>query len=286
MKNKKKNLLYWVIAVAVVACVLFGGLQLSDEKKVDIVFLGDSIIGNVSYEIQGIDVVQEKTGMKVFNGAFGGACMSYREWENVELEPLLWCMAELSEAICYEDFKAQKAGMAHGSYYGLINHITPDYYANRMDELSNIDFSKVKILVIQHGTNDYNTGTPLDNENDPYDKTTFGGALRSSLKLFQEKYPSLRIIIMTPTYCELGEGRTAKCYNTNYGGGTLDQFVEKEKEIAKQFGVEVLDAYHNSGIWEDNADIYLDDGIHPSQEGQILLGEFISEYLLQEPYYK
>ncbi len=279
MKKQKKNLLYGVISIVLIMVVLFTTLLPRFDKKVDIVVLGDSIMGNLLYPTHSLDIVSEKTGKSVFNGAFGGTCMAYKQRENVMLEPAAWSMIELAEAICYGDFGLQKAALSHAYQYKNINHLVPDYYVKRMEDLSQIDFSEVEILIIEHGTNDYNTGTPLDNAENFYDKGTFGGALRSGLKLFQEKYPHLRIVLMSPVYCEVeGQG---KCYEVSCGGGTLDEYVEKEKEIAEEFGIDFLDAYHQSGIWEENAKTYLFDGIHPSEEGQALLGEFIAEYLLK-----
>ncbi len=275
----KKEGLYWGISGAVVVCILILLCTLGQPKeKYDVVILGDSIIGNGTYNLHCTEIIEQKTGMKVFNGAFGGTCMSVVERENMYTESSLWCMAELAEAICYEDFGAQKASMAYGDYYKEINNSTLDYFKDRMEELSGIDFGQTQILIIEHGTNDYNAGQALENGDDPYDKGTFAGALRSSLKLLKETYPDLRIIVMSPIYCEIGEG---KCYDTSFGGGTLEEYVEKEKEIAKEFGVEFLDAYHNSGIWEDNAEDYLADALHLSGEGQVVLGEFLADYLLK-----
>lgn len=278
----KKEWFYW--GGAVVLAAVFGLLVLRSgmpKEKYDIVILGDSVIGNTSYTAHCTEIAAERTGRTVFNGAFGGTCMSYVEWENRQVESSLWCMAELAQAICYRDFSAQKASVAYGDYYEETNTSTLEYFKKRMNELAEIDFGKVEILIIEHGTNDYNSGQPLENEENPYDETTFAGALRSSLKLLKETYPDLRIIVMSPLYCEL-QGRTAKCYEISYGGGILDEYVEKEREIAAEFGVEFLDAYHESGIWEDNADTYLMDDLHPSQEGQILLGNFLADYLLEE----
>ena len=67
--------------------------------------------------------------------------------------------------------------------------------------LSRIDFSKTEVLIIEHGTNDYNSGQILDNPKDTMDVTTFAGALRTTLSLLQEKYPQLRIILVSPIYC-------------------------------------------------------------------------------------
>ncbi len=262
------------------ACVLGLCLLPGPKEQVDIVFLGDSILGNASYSVSCVEIVGEKTGMTAFNGAFGGTGMAYRPGEAGQSETAYWSMAELAEAICYEDFAPQRATMAYGDYYKDTNLSTLDYFKERMDALAEIDFSRVQILIIEHGTNDYNSGCPLDNAEDPYDKGTFGGALRSSLTLLQETYPDLRIILMTPIYCALGEDFTKKCYDTDYGGGTLDKYVDKVKEIAESFDIEVIDAYHESGIWEDTVKQYLADYLHPSKEGEILLGEFVADYLL------
>lgn len=278
----KRKWLYWggAVLAAAVFCLLGFRIGLPKEKY-DIVILGDSVIGNQSYATHCTEIVAERTGLSVFNGAFGGTCMSYVQWENRQVESSLWCMTELAQAVCYRDFAAQKASVAYGDYYEETNTSTLEYFKDRMNELAEIDFREVKILIIEHGTNDYNSGQPLENGEDPYDKTTFAGALRCSLKLLGETYPDLRIIVMSPLYCEL-QGRTAKCYETSYGGGTLDEYVEKEREVAGEFGVEFLDAYHASGIWENNADTYLMDDLHPSQEGQILLGNFLADYLLEK----
>lgn len=279
MKNKyKRSLLYWAAAAVIAAFILIMSLGGRPKDQYDVVIWGDSIIGNGKYDAHCTEIVEQKTGLTVFNGAFGGTCMSVVAKENVYLESSLWCMAELAEAVCYKDFGAQMASVAYGDYYKETNISTLDYFKERMEHLSEIDFSRVQILIIEHGTNDYNAGQPLDNEKDPYDKNTFGGALRSSLKLLKETYPDLRIIIMSPLYCEIEGG---KCYETGFGGGTLDEYVEIEREIAEEFGVEFLDAYHGSGIWEENADYYLADDLHLSGEGQVVLGEFLAKYLMK-----
>ena len=90
----------------------------------------------------------------------------------------------------------------------------------------------------------------------------------------------MRILLVSPIYCALGENNDRKCYDTKYGsGGYLQEYVELEKEIAAEFGVEWLDAYHESGIWEENASEYLPDYLHPNAKGHELLSDFLAEYL-------
>lgn len=279
----KQNIGYGAFG-AFFALLLLGIIVWSGQNtsEYEIVVLGDSVVGNQYSESSITDVMQQRLDMTVFNGALGGTGMAFQNHELVASEvPSLWCMAELAKAICYDDWGAQKACVEYGDNYRKINTQTLKYFKNRIEELSHIDFDKVKILIIEHGTNDYNSGCPLDNESDPYDITTYGGALRSSLRLLKETYPDLRIVLVTPVYCEFGEDGARKCYNTDFGGGYLDDYVEKEKEIAADFGVEVIDAYHNSGIHEENIEEYLLDRLHPTQEGTVLLGEFLADYFLQ-----
>lgn len=281
MNKKQKNVVYTAVSVLLVICFVVISVWEQPKEEYDIVFLGDSVVGNVWFEPSCVGVVRERTGQKVFNGAFGGTAMSGVEWEQGVAEPALWSMANLAKAICYEDFSAQKASMSYADHYKEVNTQALSFFKERMEELSRVDFEKVDILIITHGTNDYNNGKTLDNPDDPFDEATFGGALRSTLKLLQEHYPDLRIILMTPVYCEIGKQGELKSHEVSFGGGTLCDYVEKEKEIAAAYGVEVLDAYYESGIGEENIEEYLFDYLHPNIEGNILLGNFVADYLLE-----
>ena len=281
MSKNQKNVISLAVSVLLVICFAVICLWERPKEEYDIVFLGDSVVGNAWYEPTCVSVVSERTGMKIFNGAFGGTAMSGVESEAGVKEPALWSMVKLTKAICHDDWKAQKASMAYADHYRDVNTQALFFFKERMDQLSRVDFSKVKILIITHGTNDYNNGNPLDNPKDPFDESTFGGALRSSLKLLQEHYPDLRIILMTPVYCEIGKQGELKSHNTSFGGGTLGEYVAKEMEIATEYGVEILDAYHESGIWEENIEEYLFDYLHPNDAGNTLLGNFVADYLLE-----
>ena len=281
-KWKKKDIIRYIVALVWV--VLFLGVIFHKEEKAlqyDVVMLGDSVLGNTWGEVSVDTVLAQRLGKTVFNGAFGGSSMSVPDemlWGS--FSGMEWCMVKLAEAIAYEDWKSQGAVMHYADSYKDVNLQVLDYFGERMDQLMQIDLSKVEILFIEHGTNDYNNGKRLDNPEDLYDVTTFGGALRYSLSLIQEKYPQLRIVLVSPIYCALGENKDKQCYDTSYGeGSTLDAYVELEKQIAEEFDVEWIDAYHESGIWEDNMHVYMHDGLHPSTEGHAMIGNMIADYL-------
>lgn len=279
----KKHMVMCAIAVLIVAGLLLVIFWKKDKPLVyDIVVLGDSIVGNpVEGGVTFPELLEEKLGVPVLNGGLGGTSMAmYYEKMWSSMANTEWSMVKLAEAIAYDDWKSQKATMAYAECYNQVNNQVLDYFTETMDCLSNVDFSQVKLLVIEHGSNDYNAGRAVDNPDDKYDVTTFGGALRKSLKLLREAYPDMRILLVSPIYCALGENNSQKCYDTRYGnGGFLQEYVELEKEIAAEYGVEWLDAYHESGIGEENADEYLADYLHPNAKGHALLSDFLAEYL-------
>lgn len=285
MKNSRSPLLINCITIVIVAMFLIlPFLEKPSDTGYDIVFLGDSVIGNTTGTESVADIVAEDLGKRAFNGAFGGTTLSLGNellWGSVTNAQ--WSMVRLAEAIAYEDWKSQIATMSYADSYREVNLQALPYFAERMQALSEIDFGQVEILVIEHGTNDYNCGRCLDNPEDKYDINTFGGAMRYSIELLQKAYPDLQIVLLSPIYCELGEKREIPSYIWNAGYGTLDDYVALEKEIAREYDVMFLDAYHESGIGEGNAKEFLYDGLHLTTQGTLMLGEYVAENLKELP---
>lgn len=282
MRNGKK--MRWINCIVVLVIAVFLVLPFWNRPKTlqyDIVFLGDSIIGNLNGEDSITEMVGDELGKSTFNGAFGGTTFSSgddsAQWGSVTNSQ--WSMVELADAIAYNDWKSQIGTMQYADYYGKVNAQSLYYFEERMKALSQIDFSQVEWLIIEHGTNDYNCGRRLDNPEDLYDDTTFGGAMRHSLEVLKEAYPDMQIVIMSPLYCEFGQEGEKKCYSWDWGYGTLEDYIQLEKEIASEYGILYMDAYSGSGIWEENAQNYLSDGLHPTAEGAEKIGRFVAGYL-------
>ena len=163
MKKGRKGLFLNCIVVLVV--VVFLLLPFGDKPKTaqyDIVFLGDSIIGNFAGSESVTEIVEERLGKSTFNGAFGGTTLSCSDelmWGSVTATQ--WSLAELADAIAYNDWNSQRSTMQYASFYGDVNMQSLYYFEDRMKELSEVDFSGVEFLIIEHGTNDYNCGRVL-----------------------------------------------------------------------------------------------------------------------------
>ena len=92
---------------------------------------------------------------------------------------------------------------------------------------------------------------------------------------------------MRTIYCVCGlgydENLNAIDYEVDFGGGILEEYVLMQKAVAEEFDIEWVDMYHDSGIWSDTISIYAYDRLHLTAEGQQLIGDFISDYLEENP---
>lgn len=260
---------YW--GVSLLLFLLCAGIFLLAEaggkKEYEVVFFGDSIIGDVRDETGIAAQVGELLGVPVYNGAFGGTTASAFNTENrpdMTIDSI--SLTGLIDALCYENFAVTNAGVE--------SCMTFDYFRETVQGLNDVDWEQVSVIVIEHGVNDYLAGTVLDNPEDPYDTFTYGGALRCALKKLQEEKPELHVVLCTPTYCWF-LAEEISCEECDLGGGVLEDYVNLELAIAQEFGVEIVDNYHDSGIGGDFADwsVYTVDGLHLNETGrQILAG--------------
>ena len=280
MKGKiRVNLIiYWIIAAVlfVVLWRLTFPIRLSDKVyEPQIVVLGDSIMGQVRDETAVSGYLSVLTGKDIFNGTLGGTCVSRINTEKrVAYTKDSLSFAAISRAAALNDFGPQQAT--------IVRESATEHFPEVIDDLEKINFSKADILLVQYGVNDYHAGVPMENQEDPFDEYTFGGALRSAISFWREAYPDLRIILLTPTYSwYYYQGLT--CEEMDEGGGILEDYVNAELRIAGEMNVEIIDLYHDlypHEVWEDK-EIYTSDGLHPNEAGRQLLAETIADYLNQ-----
>lgn len=281
MKKQKllSNFIAFFLALTCVLLLLAWSLTYEEQEdnQYDIVCMGDSIVGNTRDETAVSSILAKRTESTVLNAGFGGTCMSNSSMsvKKTDMQDTL-SMNSLGISICNRNFGIQNASI---QTLNASNYLY--YFWGSLVQISNVNFKEVNILFIEHGINDYLAGTPIDNLDNPYDTYTFGGAIRSSVRMLQKEYPNLRIILVTPTYAVF-PGSNGTCENLDFGGGTLPEYVEFEINLAKELGIEIIDDYHNSGINADNYEQYLADGLHLNEEGRSLLGNLWADYLLEE----
>lgn len=265
-------MLVTILFLAVAAFKSHAGKQ----EEYRIICLGDSILGNVRDETSVTSVMESILEEPVANGAFGGTCASL---SNTTRRPTFYedslNLAKLADAIACRDFRVQLYDIS-SNQFGL------SYFEEVLAELSQVDFSKAEIVFIEHGINDFSAGRPLDNAENPLDPYTYGGALRYSIEKLQEEYSQLQIVLVTPLYCYFQENgqRALDSETSDFGYGGLGNYVELELGIAEEYGLDVIDNFHNMGINSENVDEYTEDGIHLNEKGRRLLAETLANYVI------
>ncbi|MBQ2802391.1 MAG: SGNH/GDSL hydrolase family protein [Lachnospiraceae bacterium] len=243
----------------------------------DMVILGDSVFGERRDATSIPAQIGERLGITVFNGGFGGTCMG-RLSEESSLSYTKDClsMVSLAKSIAARDFGTQQATR--------IREGATEHFPVTIDELEQIDFSKVEVLLIGHGLNDYHGEEPVFTENDLYNEYTFEGALRSAVRTLKEAYPDMRIVLVTPPYTWYTIPELT-CEEYVLNGYVLEDFVEAELAVARELDIEIIDIYHNGYHHESFEDWeqYTNDGLHPNDEGCALLAQIITDYFIEHP---
>ena len=278
-QNLQRNVKYiicWLTGAVLLGILFYFTFPPRRSGKIyepQIVVFGDSLFGQVRDETAVSRQLSALTGKEIFNGALGGTCLSRinTEGSSTYTKDSL-SFVELSRAVALDDFGCQQAT--------VVRENATDYFPEVIDDLEKIDFSKVEILLVQYGVNDYHSGIALENEQDPYDEYTFCGALRSAISFWRKTYPNLRIILLTSTYSWYDYTHLT-CEEKDEGGGILEDYVNAQLRVAEELDIEIVDLYHDlypHESWEDEA-LYTRDGLHPNDAGRQLLAETIASYL-------
>lgn len=231
-----------------------------------IVNFGDSIFGNFRDETNVSNVLALSTGATVYNLGFGGCRMSghYDHWD-------AFSMYNLATAIANNDFSMQDAEIQDSSYVDR-----PEYFAETVELLKNIDFSDVDVVTIAYGVNDYTSGQPVNststNVRDSYKKS-----LEYSIETLQSAYPNLKIVLITPCWMYFKtESGTPSGDEKQINNQTIKDFVDAVHEAGNKYCLPVVKSYYELGINEFTKDYYLIDGIHLNEKGRKSLGKLIA----------
>ena len=229
-----------------------------------IVFFGDSITGAYALGTGYPATVEKMLGNISYNCGFSGSRMTtLNTLEN--RDP--YSMVQIVNAIDTGDWTAQEANKA------IDNNIT-----EKLGVLRGVDFNNVDIATIFYGTNDFTGGIDIDNENDKLDVTTFCGAARYSVKKLLEKYPHLKIVLISVTWRTLFTGGYPET-ETNSKGVYLHEYVTALKDVATEFHIPFIDMYNDLGLNKYNYELYTFDGLHPNPDGRVMIGNRIASQL-------
>ena len=150
-------------------------------------------------------------------------------------------------------------------------------FISRVPEMDN----DADIVVVFGGTNDFGHGdAPLGTMADRT-PDTFYGALHTLYSGLTEKYPRSAIAVVTPLH-RVGEDNPRGDGSKPEDGALLKTYVEIIREVAEYYSLPILDLYKESGL-QPNVPIirkmYIPDGLHPNDEGHIILADKIARFI-------
>ncbi len=221
-----------------------------DLSDYEMVFFGDSVVANYEGSDSIPGVVNGLSGASVYKCGQGGTSACWSPLPDVSLLSTV-------DAFVNSDFAALPEGTQ--AREGLKQYLEASSHPDKL------------CFIINYGLNDYFGGVPVFAE-DPFDITTYSGALRTAVDALQEAYPSCEIILCTPNFTTyFGNGTQIQSEE----GGALEDYAEAARAVAEESGVRLLDNYTALGITEKDYSHYLIDGCHPNAGFRYLIGSRI-----------
>ena len=286
MKNiPSKKLIPWICGLLLAAVIAGAGCLLincggPEKEGHHVVIFGDSIIAYKQDETSVANMIIARTGMDVFDLSFGGTQMA----DSTEVDTLgnkraYMSMYSIAQALYTDDFSLQ------------LNYRTYDpateYFDERIKQLRTLDLAQTDIVIIEHCINDYHCAIPIGDV-DSDSEYTYCGALRMSVDHIRRINPDIRIILVSPTEKWMPDGVNASDYS--YGGGILDEYVEAQRMMAEELGVEYISMYE---LYEREVSSFGDevteeavtgfkytvDGTHPNYYGRYVISDLLADYL-------
>lgn len=150
-----------------------------------------------------------------------------------------------------------------------LNHQNDLYFALRAKVMPR----DVDVIVVFGGTNDFGHGDAKLGDIESTDIHTFYGALNNLIFSLNEDYPNSKIIFMTPL-------RRATENVKNQDGRVLADYVDAIIEVSNKHNLPVIDLFR-SDILDPNDATKVPDGLHPNDEGHIIMADYIAKELLK-----
>jgi hypothetical protein len=145
---------------------------------------------------------------------------------------------------------------------------------NAVKTLQSIDCTKLDAICIFYDGSDFEEQRLPYSDTDTSDVTTYAGALEAGVKLIQQTYPDIRIIVMSPAYAYYltKDGKKVSSFDTSNFTYSLYIYVIHEQDTCYRNNVSFVDNFYGT-IYEEIADKYLSDYIHVNTNGRKLLAK-------------
>ena len=143
----------------------------------------------------------------------------------------------------------------------------PNYSKTARIVVDENDFTNVDLVTVAIGINDWK---------EPFSIDTVKSEMRYCFEKILTDNPYCKIFFIVPfNTCMKGSASTnwALGYSgSDVTGGTLQNFIDAQKSICEEYGIQIIDMTNNSVINKSNIETVLYDKIHPDAKCHIALG--------------
>ena len=242
-----------------------------DDGKETILVLGND---SVTYDMSDDGLcaqIEKLTGATVINAGFGGStiALSAPDGDGDAMDKFSFynCSKALTQGGANEILDAAWA----------LGDITLQQHAQ---ELCDLDMNTVDTLVVYYDASDYIKLRPGMNPGDKMDPVTYMGALDSGIKMIQEKYPFIRIVCMSFTFCYAfdADGVLKNGDRVDFGNGKLTTYRQHMIDTCGDTGVSFIDNYYGT-IDEGNSSELLLDNIHVNKDANKHIAKHFAEVI-------
>lgn len=213
-------------------------------------------------------MIEEMTGATVYNCSISG---SYMASQSAVIDPSVspmdvytfyWLAALACKSDTRRSFESAKE---------TLGDAVPPEADKVIDTITSLDFDTVDVVTIFYDATDYLLGHEMYNDLNDTDIEQFTGNLEAGIQIFQDIYPHIRIIVMSPPYAfsdKMDEnGNYISSDITRYGQDVLSTYVIKEYGSCATRNVTFIDHLYGT-VTEDNAQEYLIDNLHLNVAGR------------------
>lgn len=135
--------------------------------------------------------------------------------------------------------------------------------------------ANVKLVTIMLGINDYLSLEVIGDESATDDDGTISGAVKSGLKKIAQEFYKAKVVVISPlNSTSYGTVDNGYCRGTSLNNPhSLQDVSDIIAYWADKYGIQFINELSEGFINNYNIGRYLLDGLHPSQEGQIMLAK-------------
>lgn len=213
-----------------------------------------------------VNMIQKLTGIQAYNcsvsGSYLAALYPYLNEAEYPLDifNFYWlCHLALGDLVDEKYLEGLK----------VLGDSAPPEAMEVYEALNSIDFNTVDVIAIMYDGSDYLAGHEMYSDENDTDILQFTGNLEAGIALWQDAYPHIRIIVLSPTYA-YGIDENGSYISSDiqrYGQDVLSTYSIKEYQSCSSRNVTFVDNLYGT-ITEDNASEYLTDHLHLNVEGR------------------